>query len=164
MPSNRVTVAVIRGRTLSSSTPWRTTRATNSGNSTLDSRGVEEFFHQVRTSALHLDVKALELPLEGVQPLQGCAPVVLAGVQLLQCLGKRCSRCARTSPFPVSPFQNDKPCLSSLTVQMSHISAAVSTSTAKARTPDSCSPTSALTPPLPSAVSVVQPRAGAAPL
>ena len=33
----RVTVAVIRGRTLSSSTPWRTTRETNSGNSTLDS-------------------------------------------------------------------------------------------------------------------------------
>ena len=37
MPSNCVTVAVMEGSTLSSSIPWRTTRETNSGNSTADS-------------------------------------------------------------------------------------------------------------------------------
>ena len=37
MPSKRVTVAVMAGRMLSSSRPWRTTRDTNSGNSTEES-------------------------------------------------------------------------------------------------------------------------------
>ena len=37
MPSKRVTVAVMAGRMLPSSMPWRTTRDTNSGNSTAES-------------------------------------------------------------------------------------------------------------------------------
>ena len=37
MPSNWVVVAVMEGSTLSSSMPCRTTRETNSGNSTADS-------------------------------------------------------------------------------------------------------------------------------
>ena len=43
MPSNCVTVAVMEGSTLSSSMPWRTTRETNSGNSTADSVVLKNF-------------------------------------------------------------------------------------------------------------------------
>ena len=43
MPSNRVTVAVMAGRTLSSSSPCRTARETNSGNSTAESEVWKNF-------------------------------------------------------------------------------------------------------------------------
>ena len=43
MPSNWVTVAVMEGKTLSSAIPWRTTRETNSGNSTADSEVRKNF-------------------------------------------------------------------------------------------------------------------------
>ena len=39
----------------------------------------EVFFHHVAARPLHLDIKALELPLKGIQPLQGGAPVLLRG-------------------------------------------------------------------------------------
>ena len=52
----------------------------------------EEFLHHVGALALDLDVEALELPLVGVQPLQGGALVVGTGVQLLQHLGKGLTR------------------------------------------------------------------------
>ena len=43
MPSNLVTVAVMAGRMLSSSIPCRTTRETNSGNSTAESEVWKNF-------------------------------------------------------------------------------------------------------------------------
>ena len=54
--------------------------------------GAEELLHRVGARPLHLDVKALELPLEGVQPLQTGALVLLRGVQPLQHLGKGAAR------------------------------------------------------------------------
>ena len=51
-------------------------------------RRPEELLHSIAARALHLDVKALELTLEGVQSLQRGALVVLAGVQSFQRLCK----------------------------------------------------------------------------
>ena len=50
MASMRVTVAVMAGRMLASSIPWRTARARNSGNSTADSN-VEKNFSTVSEPA-----------------------------------------------------------------------------------------------------------------
>ena len=50
--------------------------------------GGKELLHGRGASPLGPDAEALELPLEGVGALQGGAPVVLAGVQRFQHLGK----------------------------------------------------------------------------
>ena len=49
----------------------------------------KELGHHVRLGSLYLNIKALQLPLKGVQPLQRRALVLLRGVALLQHLGKR---------------------------------------------------------------------------
>ena len=61
--------------------------------------GVEELLYHVAARALYMDVKALQLPLKGVQPLQRRTPVVFAGVQLLQGLGKASAAAAVHSLF-----------------------------------------------------------------
>ena len=50
--------------------------------------GPEELLHGRRTGPLCLDAEALQLPLEGIGALQGRAPIVFAGVQGFQHLGK----------------------------------------------------------------------------
>ena len=60
--------------------------------------GGEEFFHHIAAGPLHLDVEALELPLKGVQPLQGGALVLLGGILGLQHLGEGAPR------LPIHPF------------------------------------------------------------
>ena len=50
--------------------------------------GGEELLHRVGTSAADLDVKALELPLEGIQAFQCGAAVVFRAVQAFQYLGE----------------------------------------------------------------------------
>jgi len=47
-------------------------------------RGAEELLHHVGAAALDMDIEALELPLEGVQALQGGTPIIFAGVGGLQ--------------------------------------------------------------------------------
>ena len=54
----------------------------------------EKFLHIIAVRALHLDVKALELTLEGIQALHLSALVLLAGVQGLQHLGETLARVA----------------------------------------------------------------------
>ena len=54
--------------------------------------GGKELLHRVAARALHLDVKALELPLIGVQPLQRRALILLRGVLPLQHLGEGAAR------------------------------------------------------------------------
>ena len=50
--------------------------------------GAEEFLHAGGAGALGLDAEAAQLPLEGIGLLQGGAPVIFAGIQLLQNLGE----------------------------------------------------------------------------
>ena len=54
--------------------------------------GAEKLLHHVAARALHLDIKALQLPLKGVQPLQTGALILLAGVLPLQHLAKAAAR------------------------------------------------------------------------
>ena len=54
--------------------------------------GGKELLHGRGASPLGPDAEALELPLEGVGALQGGAPVVLAGIQRFQHLGKAHTR------------------------------------------------------------------------
>ena len=55
-------------------------------------RSAEELLHRVGGGAPHLDVKALQLPLKGVQPLHAGPLILLGGVQPLQHLGKGAAR------------------------------------------------------------------------
>ena len=67
-------------------------------------RGPEEFLHPVAARALDLDVKALELTLEGVQSLQRGALIALAGIKGLQRLGKAAAALTVHSLFQLQIF------------------------------------------------------------